>query len=179
MLRLIYALTILGLAFAAVAQEPDQAPAARLKADLEQVVKLGTVSPVDGITAAGQPDEAGFQVFADAGYTTVIDMRAEDEDRGLDEPAFVEALGMRYVWFPIASEDDVSFDRARELDELLQRYPGPVLVHCTSSNRVGAMLALRASLNGAGVEEALAIGRDAGLTRLEGLVKKRLKEKGQ
>ena len=34
----------------------------------------------DGITAAGQPDKAALEVFADSGYATVIDMRAEDED---------------------------------------------------------------------------------------------------
>jgi uncharacterized protein (TIGR01244 family) len=161
-------MTILALTLGAVAEEPDLAPVTSLKVDLEQVVRLGTVSPVDGITAAGQPDKAGFEVFAAAGYTTVIDMRAEDEDRGLEEAAFVEDLGMHYVAFPIASEDDVSFDSARKLDELLQRYPGPVLVHCASSNRVGALLALRASLHGADDAEALALGR--------GLVRKRLAE---
>lgn len=176
MLRPIGALTLLALALGAAAQEPDLTPVTRLKVDLEQVVRLGTVSPVDGITAAGQPDKAGFEVFADAGYTTVIDMRAEDEDRGFEEAAFVEELGMHYVAFPIASEDDVSFDSARKLDELLQRYPGPVLVHCASSNRVGAILALRASLHGADDAEALALGREGGMTRLEGLVRKRLAE---
>ena len=83
---------------------------------------------------------------------------------------------MHYVAFPIASEDDVSFESARELDELLQQYPGPVLVHCASGNRVGALLALRASLNGADEEQALELGRKGGLTRLEELVRKRLAE---
>ena len=179
MLRLISALTILALAFGVLAQEPDLTPVTSLKVDLEQVVRLGTVSPVDGITAAGQPDKAGFEVFAKSGYATVIDTRAADEDRGLEEAEFVEDLGMHYVAFPIASEDDVSFESARKLDELLQRYPGPVLVHCASSNRVGAILALRASLHGADDAEALAVGREGGMTRLEGLVKKRLEEKGQ
>ncbi len=167
---------MLALAFGAVAQEADLAPVTSLKVDLKQVVQLGTVSPVDGITAAGQPDKAALEVFTDAGYATVIDMRAEDEDRGFEEAAFVEELGMHYVAFPIDSEDDVSFDKARQLEELLQQYPGPVLVHCASSNRVGALLALRASLHGADDEQALALGREGGLTRLEGLVKKRLAE---
>lgn len=179
MLSRISALTMLVLAFGAVAQEPEMAAVTGLKVDLEKVVKLGTVSPVDGITSAGQPDKAALEVFTDAGYATVIDMRAEDEDRGFEEAAFVEELGMHYVAFPIASEDDVSFDSARKLDELLVQYPGPVLVHCASGNRVGALLALRASLNGADDEKALQLGREGGLTRLEGLVKKRLAEDGQ
>jgi uncharacterized protein (TIGR01244 family) len=174
--RRISAVVMLALAFGAVAQEADLASVTSLKVDLEQVVQLGTVSPVDGITAAGQPDKAAFEVFTDAGYATVIDIRGEDENRGFEEAAFVEELGMHYVAFPIDSEGDISFASARKLDELLQQYPGPVLVHCASGNRVGALLALRASLNGADDEEALALGREGGLTRLEGLVKKRLAE---
>ena len=176
MSRTINVSLMLLLAFAAVAEEPKLASVASLKVDLEQVVELGTVSPVDGITSAGQPDKAALEVFADVGYATVIDMRAEDEDRGFEEAEFVEELGMHYVAFPIASEGDVSFDSARKLDELLQQYPGPVLVHCASGNRVGALLALRASLDGADDEGALELGRKGGLTRLEGLVRERLAE---
>jgi uncharacterized protein (TIGR01244 family) len=164
------------VAFAAIAQQPDLSPVTSLKVDLKQVVQLGTVSPVDGITAAGQPDRAALEVFADSGYATVIDMRAADEDRGFEEAAFIEELGLHYVAFPIASEDAISFASAKKLDELLQQYPGPVLVHCASGNRVGALLALRASLDGADDEQALKLGREGGLTRLEDLVRKRLAE---
>jgi protein tyrosine phosphatase (PTP) superfamily phosphohydrolase (DUF442 family) len=76
--------------------------------------------------------------------------------------------------FPIVDEDEINFDRARDLDELIQSYDGPVLVHCASSNRVGALLALRHSLSGAGDEEALKHGRQGGMTRLEKVVVERL-----
>ena len=115
-----------------------------------------------------------FKNFADAGYSTVIDMRAPDEDRGLDEPRTIEALGMTYVAFPIASADDISFEKAAELDEILRGADGPILVHCASGNRVGALFALRARNNGADSEDALAIGKAAGLTRLEEVVLERL-----
>ena len=138
--------------------------------DVAEVAEAGEVSPVDGITSSGQPDTAALRVFADAGYVAVIDMRGPDEDRGLeDEQATVETLGMDYVPFPITSRDEINFDRARELDAVLQGIDGPVLIHCGSGNRVGAMLALRHSLNGADDDEALAHGKDAGLTRLEPL----------
>ena len=172
--RPISALAVLLLAFGAMADEPDLAPVSSLTVDLERVVELGTVSPVDGITSAGQPDKAALEVFADSGYATVIDMRGRDEDRGFEEAAFVEELGLHYVAFPIESEDDVSFAKARQLDELLRENPGPILVHCASGNRVGALLALRASLNGADDEDALRLGRDGGLTRLEVVVRERL-----
>jgi uncharacterized protein (TIGR01244 family) len=167
---------VCALALGAVADETDLRAVSSLKVDLDQVVELGTVSAVDGITAAGQPDAAALEVFADAGYATVIDLRGTGEDRGFDEAAVVEELGLHYVTLPIAGKDAISFDNARKLDGLLEEYPGPVLVHCASSNRVGALLALRASLDGADDETALALGREGGLTSLEGVVRERLDE---
>jgi len=169
-------LVFITLAFGVAADETDFGPVSSLKVDLEKVVELGTVSPVDGITSAGQPDEAALEVFADAGYATVIDLRGEGEDRGFDEAAVVEDLGLHYVTLPIEDGDAISFENARKLDALLQEYPGPVLVHCGSGNRVGALLALRESLDGADDESALALGRDGGLTGLESIVQERLAE---
>ncbi len=148
--------------------------------DLAKVVATGEVKPVDGITSAGQPDEAAFRVFADAGYVAVIDMRGPDEDRGLkDEPAFVEALGMDYIAFPIEGKEAINFEVAKELDGLLETFDGPVLVHCASGNRVGALLALRHSLGGASIDETMAYGKNAGMTRLKPVVRKRLGEQGE
>ena len=176
MLRPISALVFLALVFTAAADETDFGPVTGLKVDLDRVVELGTVSSVNGITSAGQPDEAALEVFADAGYATVIDMRGEGENRGFDEAAVVEELGLHYVTLPIDGKDAVSFENARKLDELLQKYPGPVLVHCGSGNRVGALLALRASLAGKDDESALELGRAGGLTGLESVVRDRLAE---
>ena len=146
---------------------PMAALADDLKVDLQAVVASGEVRPVDGISAAGQPDEAALRVFADRGYAAVIDLRAEHEPRGLDEQAVVERLGMDYVLMPITDTAAINFENARRLDELLKQYDEPVLIHCGSSNRVGALLALRASLNGADDQGALQAGRDGGLTGLE------------
>lgn len=154
----------------------DSADAAtRLHVDLGAVVEQGRVEPVDGITAAGQPDEAALQVFADQGYVAVIDLRTAGENRGMDEPAVVQSLGMEYVALPISS-DDVTFDSARELQALLGKYEGPVLVHCASSNRVGALLALSKADGGADTESAIEYGRSAGLRSLEGKVRKELEK---
>ena len=157
-------------------EEPGSQPLTYV--EIASVNASGHVDPVDGITAAGQPDVAALKVFADSGYVAIVDMRGPDEDRGMDdEKGVVEGLGLEYIAFPITSEDELSFDRARELDELIKSYDGPVLVHCASSNRVGAMLALRHSLSGASDEEARQHGREGGLTRLEPVVVKRLAEK--
>ena len=82
---------------------------------------------------------------------------------------------MEYVLFPIGG-NGITFDNARKLDELIEAAEGPVLVHCASANRVGALLALRKSLEGADDETALEYGRQGGMTRLEGRVKEALTE---
>ena len=149
-----------------------------LKVDIDDVIAAGEVQAVDGVTSSGQPSEQALKVFSESGYAAVIDLRGESENRGLDEQAVVEELGMDYVAFPITGRDGISFENAERLDSLIEQYDGPVLVHCGSGNRVGALLALRESLNGASDEEALEYGREGGLTRLEGVVRERLENDG-
>jgi uncharacterized protein (TIGR01244 family) len=129
--------------------------------------------PAEGITAAGQPNENGLRELADSGYAAVVDLRTEGEDRGLDEQAVVESLGMDYISLPIAGRGAISFENAEALDQILDKYDQPVLVHCGSSNRVGALFALREKMKGADDEDALAVGRSAGMTSLEDTVKAR------
>jgi uncharacterized protein (TIGR01244 family) len=114
-------------------------------------------------------------VFSESGYVAVIDIRGAEEDRGMeDEQAVIQGLGMDYVLMPVEDEEAINFENAAELDELIASYDGPVLVHCGSGNRVGALLALRKSLDGASDEEAFAYGKQGGLTRLEDVVKEQL-----
>jgi uncharacterized protein (TIGR01244 family) len=148
----------------------DSSSVTTMKVDLDEVIESGTVSPVDGISAAGQPNEAALAVFANEGYTTVIDLRTKVEDRGMDEAAVIAKLGMEYVVLPIG-RDGITFENARTLDELIEAADGPVLLHCGSSNRVGALLALSKSLAGADDDAALQYGQERGLTSLEDRVK--------
>jgi uncharacterized protein (TIGR01244 family) len=164
---------IMAAGLSAAWADTDTVP--ELKVDLATVVSTGVVVPVDGMTSAGQPDEAALSVFAKQGYTTVIDLRTAGEDRGIDEAVVVESLGMEYISLPIG-RDDINFDKARSLDVLIAKADGPVLVHCGSANRVGALLALSKSLDGADNETALEYGRKGGMTRLESTVKKNLTE---
>ncbi|MDJ0760745.1 MAG: sulfur transferase domain-containing protein [Woeseiaceae bacterium] len=170
-------LLLLSFAFAtAYAADDELASVSSLKVDLDKVVEYRTVSPVDGITVSGQPNEEMLDIFAENGYAAVIDLRGPGENRGFDEAQVVEELGMYYVELPIEGRDAVNFDNAAKLKEILGQYDGPVLVHCGSGNRVGALLALGKVQDGASEEEALEYGRSGGLTRLEGLVRERLAE---
>ena len=126
--------------------------------------------PLEGITTGGQPSADALAAIAEKGFAAVIDLRSDQEDRGFDEAATVEGLGMSYISLPVSGAGGVSYANADALDRILANVDGPVLLHCASSNRVGALLALRAKLNGADDEEALALGASAGLTGLQAVV---------
>jgi len=150
-------------------------PAEQVTVATIEDIRSGAVS-LDGAewVSTGQPDEAALRVARDAGVVTVVDMRTAGEDRGLDEQAAVEALGMRYIAFPVASATDINAEKAEAFDSLLRGVEGPVLLHCRTGNRVGAMFALRAGNQGVDEEAAVEIGRKAGLTSLEKAVREAL-----
>jgi uncharacterized protein (TIGR01244 family) len=128
------------------------------------------------LVSSGQPDADILAIAREAGFTTVIDLRAASEDRGMDEAAVVEELGMQYVSLPVDGAAGVTFENAAALDKYLADADGPVFVHCKSGNRVGALFALRAAAAGASEEEAVAAGKAAGLGSLEKAVREQLAE---
>jgi len=128
--------------------------------------------PLPGVLTGGQPTEAQIGELAQAGFGTVINLRSEREHADFEwEPAAVAAAGMRYVHIPIAGATDLTHRNAETLAEVLAAASDdgrPVALHCKSGNRVGALLALESVwVGGMSVDEALALGRAAGLTRLE------------
>ena len=172
MMKRLAALLLLVLGTAcSVADEQEPGAASTLKADLDAVVELRQVKPVDGVTTAGQPDAEALKVFAEAGYVAVIDIRTAGEDRGIDEAAVVQGLGMDYLQLPVGGRDGITFENAEKLEQLIGLYDEPVLVHCGSANRVGALFALNVYRETGDVNKALEAGRAAGLTGLEGVVR--------
>lgn len=143
----------------------------------DEILSDPAMLPDEGYLSTGQPDEAVLRSIAEAGFVAVIDLRTADEDRGIDEKAEAEALGLSYISLPVAGSDGINYENAEELDRLLTEFDGPVLLHCGSGNRVGALFALREKLHGASDEDALAVGQAAGLTRSEKTVEERLQEK--
>lgn len=122
----------------------------------------------EGLYTAGQPTAEHLQQAAAAGITTIIDLRQPGEDRGFDETAATAALGLHYIRIPVAGAAGLTPGNVQALQIALAQANGPVLLHCASGNRVGALLALMKAQQGMPVEAALQLGRDAGMTSLEG-----------
>ncbi|MDX1549980.1 MAG: hypothetical protein R3278_05475, partial [Lysobacter spongiicola] len=76
---------------------------------------------------------------------------------------------------PLAGPSDLTRENVLAFDQLLRDAERPVLVHCGSGNRVGAMAALRAAwVEGQSPDDAIATGKAWGLTSLKDAVRERL-----
>ena len=114
---------------------PSQESLAALARDL-----INGAMPLPNILTSGQPTAAALQRLAAGGCRIVVDLRHADEPREFDEPAEVARLDMTYVSIPVSYDGlgAAEFDQLREV--LSTAANGPVLVHCASANRVGALL---------------------------------------
>lgn len=131
--------------------------------------------PTDALMTGGQPSLADLAVLKTRGITTVINLRGLGESLGFDETAALKDLGIKYVQIPMSSAKDLTKENALKLDKALKNIKGTALVHCASSNRVGALLALREfQINGKSAEDAIAFGTKSGMTGLASDVKKLL-----
>ena len=139
-----------------------------------QIVNLK--HPSTGVYTSGQPTQAQLQGLAKSGVKRIINLRPPGES-DLDEKTIVEALGMEYVNIPVAGASGVTPANAKQLEKLLQDSSKPTLVHCASSNRVGALVALAAGKDATSSEQvdaAIAKGKQYGLGSLEPVVRKQL-----
>ncbi len=113
---------------------------------------------------AGQPNADDLKLLKDSGIKSVINLRQQDE-LDWDEAARVKELGMRYHHLPFRSPDsltDAVFNSARKL--LNDKKNQPVVLHCGSANRVGAIwLVYRVLDNGTEYDAALAEAKTVGL----------------
>lgn len=123
------------------------------------------VHAFDEIYLASQPAADDFKLAKERGVRTVLNLRMPDELKDFDEPALVRELGMEYVSLPFQSPDSLTpklLDSGRALLRDASRHP--LLVHCHSANRVGAIwLAYRVMDGGLDYASALAEAKEVGL----------------
>lgn len=115
---------------------------------------------------AGQPTVEALREAPERGIKQVVNLRTAPEMTGVsgfDEAAVVADLGMAYTTIPITPAS-LSYTDADRLKEILDKTSDPVMLHCGSSNRVGALWALYLHrYRGFDLDEAIRRGQDAGL----------------
>ncbi len=114
---------------------------------------------------ASQPAADDFREAHDNGIVTIIDLRLPGENTEFDEPGLIAKLGMEYVNVGFASPDtltDAVFEEVRAV--LNDDAKKPLLMHCKSANRVGAVwIAYRVLDDGLTWDDALAEAKIVGL----------------
>ena len=123
----------------------------------------------------GQPTPEHLAEAAQAGYRTILYTRGLDEI-DWDEKAEVEKLGMRWIALPIANAGELTQENALRFAEIVgDEQLHPMMVHCGSGNRVGALFALASYYRGErSAAEALEWGLSLGLTSLTPAVQEKL-----
>jgi len=116
-----------------------------------------------GLATAGQPSAETLARLKELGFRTVVNLRTEKEG-AREEEAAVAASGLRYVWVPVAPDTFSAADVDAVAKVLEDPEAAPVLLHCSSANRVGGVWAVLEARKGRTPEEAEAAGRAVGLS---------------
>ncbi len=173
--------------FAGCSDEPRQAPealpatsasasgptktAAPINA-LEAATAMGVFNahePVPGLLTSSQLTEAQMDALVRAGFTTFISLRFPTERGAGWEEAYAARRGVSFSRVPVDGTAGLTPANAQAVDQIVKAAgDGKTALYCGSANRVGALLAMRAHwLEGATPDQAMAVGRAAGMRSLE------------
>ena len=149
-------MTLVTILFAAAAQASGRVPFGH------QIIPVQNYSrATEQIAISGLIGDGGAQALAAHGFKTIIDLRTATEGTA-DEKALIDLNGMNYINIPmtvagISEEQLAAFTKAMETAQ------APILIHCGSGNRAGAMWASYQIRKGVDLEVALTAGRKAGM----------------
>ena len=131
-----------------------------------------------GLLIGGQPSPDQLKTIEEAGYRTVISLRAESEPGDEGEQAYVERLGMKFVSIPVPGPAGLTEANARALAGALEEQDAlPAVVHCRSGQRVSALLGLKAFVvDRVSATAAIDLAKSLGLTKLETALRERIAE---
>ncbi len=137
------------------------APSCPASVDPSLIVNYHFVKP--GLATSGKISDAGLTQLKALGFKTILNLRTEQEGAKAEEAA-VKAQGLRYEWVPV-TPDTLSLEDVSKVERVLDDpSAAPILFHCASANRVGAVWAIMQARRGKPLEAALEEARGVGLT---------------
>ena len=113
--------------------------------------------------AMGQVTPEELQQAAQAGFKSVLNLRSPEEESFVsDEQQQAEKTGLKYINVPV-KPDGMSDELADQVLQEIDQLPKPVLIHCKSGMRSGAMtLMYVATQQGMTADEAMQKGKQMG-----------------
>ena len=134
--------------------------------------------PYHGLVVAEPPSREQFEKLGEAGYTAVVNVHAEAQDWNVKDVATRQMI--LYTHIPITGAEDLTPENVDKFTQTLSQpmaRDGKVLLFGDDPDHCGALVALKAGWSdGRTVEDALEVGRKAGLAGLEPTVKKLLEK---
>lgn len=146
----------------------DEAAAKAATPHQVQPSNLGTMhmTLADGDVYLGaQPTQADLAAAARyPGIKSVLNLRREGELKSFDEAATLNDLGVAYENVPVGGPDQLTDQALDESINSIEHAPRPLLLHCASGNRAGAIwMAYRMLADGYSQDRALEEARQVGL----------------
>jgi len=130
------------------------------------------VSPY--ISNAGLLHGGGLEESKSLGFKLVIDLRKPSEKGVAAEQKLAADIGLDYMNIPVANKVP-NWDQVDELASVISLSENyPILIHCVTANRAGAIWSLYRARMGVPPEIAVEEGRAAGLANREDAVRKQL-----
>ncbi|MBD1545262.1 fused DSP-PTPase phosphatase/NAD kinase-like protein [Roseibium aggregatum] len=152
-----------------VASKAKEAPYGNMMPNI--VVNYLRATPFIG--TGGNVDPTGIDTLATLGFKTVVNLNTAEQG-ATTEGALVQKAGMTYVNIAVSTKAPTSEQVAEFAKVAEDPNNYPILLHCESSNRVGAMWALYRASKGVPNEIAIEEGRTVGLKSREPAVRKML-----
>jgi uncharacterized protein (TIGR01244 family) len=124
------------------------------------IAKYNRLRP--NIATAGPLKDGAIEELKSLGFATVLDLRGPDEGTDVEKKA-VEAAGLRYLNIPVTVSvppDEQVAEFARIVEDATYF---PLIIHCGTASRVGAMWTLYRAHRGVPISIAVEEGRAIGL----------------
>ena len=113
------------------------------------------------LATSGSLDEGSVQELAQHGFKTIIDLRTEAEGTASEKVA-VESAGMTYINIPVTGSG-IDTEQLATFVKAFEQAATPVLLHCASVKRAGAMWTAYRLHKGVTTNIAFEEGRTAGM----------------
>ena len=163
-MKLVLAPAVLALSLSLLAACTQTTPAKVAQLEPYTCGSMQRLHTIDGIYLGSQPAQADLTQAKEAGIKTVVSLRHTAEVKDWDEAAWVREQGLLWIQIPWNGPEQLTdeiFDRSRET---LRSAEKPMLVHCGSGNRVGAVwIAFRVLDEGVALEAAVTEAKTIGL----------------
>jgi uncharacterized protein (TIGR01244 family) len=156
-LKHITAITILlGLLFINISYASDQIPFGNQVSSIKNYNRA-----TSQIATSGLIGDKGAELLAEHGFKTIIDLRTPAEGINKEKQA-AETVALHYINIPVTGEG-INQKQLTAFRKAIENTAKPVIVHCASGNRAGAMWVAYRISQGLAPEIAIEEGKAAGM----------------